>query len=287
MSAERAAISAGRRSDTGPTVRTASQAGHGTLGSPAQTTYSLDQRCPAPDPRLPCSRPPSALFLLPRLGPTPASPASDGSGGGGPVCALCRPPAGDPLRYRPAGRLARWTGAGPLRRIHEQKNPKSFGQINSIHVINGNFDSCNSCKRLGTSRLHDLHESKFPFITRIEFISTKFSIFSAHVSEVSRTAVGARHSAMAGDCISSTAANTANDIIRLFTMQANGGGPGLGLCGCINSLCRSDRLSVVPIIDECWAAVGRFISGGRGAGRRRSQEIRLRCSSDTHHMRGP
>ena len=32
-------------------------------------------------------------------------------------------------------------------------------------------------KRLGTSRLHELHESKFPFISPIEFIRSKHSIF--------------------------------------------------------------------------------------------------------------
>ena len=44
------------------------------------------------------------------------------------------------------------------------------------------FDSCNSSKRLGTSRLHELHESKFPLFTRIEFIRSKLSNFSAPVS---------------------------------------------------------------------------------------------------------
>ena len=37
---------------------------------------------------------------------------------------------------------------------------ESFERINSIRETNGNFDWCNSCKRLGTSRLHELHESK-------------------------------------------------------------------------------------------------------------------------------
>ena len=32
-----------------------------------------------------------------------------------------------------------------------------------------------------TSRLHELHESKFPFVSRIEFIRSKLSNFSAHV----------------------------------------------------------------------------------------------------------
>ena len=35
--------------------------------------------------------------------------------------------------------------------------------------------------RVRTSRLHELHESKFPFVSRIEFIRSKLSIFSAHV----------------------------------------------------------------------------------------------------------
>ena len=43
------------------------------------------------------------------------------------------------------------------------------------------FDTCNSCKRLVPSRLHELHESKFPFVSRIEFIRSKLSNFSAHV----------------------------------------------------------------------------------------------------------
>ena len=43
---------------------------------------------------------------------------------------------------------------------------ESFEPINSIRVTNENFDSCNSCKRL-VSRLHELHESKFPLVARI------------------------------------------------------------------------------------------------------------------------
>ena len=61
---------------------------------------------------------------------------------------------------------------------------ESFERINSIRETNGNFDSCNSCKRLVPSRLHELHESKFPFVSRIEFIRSKLSNFSAHVSGV-------------------------------------------------------------------------------------------------------
>ena len=51
-----------------------------------------------------------------------------------------------------------------------------------MRETNGNFDSCNSCKRLVPSRLHELLESKFPFATRIEFIRSKLSNFSAHVN---------------------------------------------------------------------------------------------------------
>ena len=67
---------------------------------------------------------------------------------------------------------------------------ESFERINSIRETNGNFDSCNSCKRLGTSRLHELHESKFPFVSRIEFIRSKLSNFSAHVSGVMDSSSG-------------------------------------------------------------------------------------------------
>ena len=65
---------------------------------------------------------------------------------------------------------------------------ESFARINSIPETNGSFDSCKSCKRLGTSRLHELHESKFPFVSGIEFIRSKLSDFSAHVSGVTATA---------------------------------------------------------------------------------------------------
>ena len=61
---------------------------------------------------------------------------------------------------------------------------ESVERINSICVTNGNFDSCNSCKQLVPSRLHELHESKFPFLTRNKFIPSKLSNFSAHVSGV-------------------------------------------------------------------------------------------------------
>ena len=61
---------------------------------------------------------------------------------------------------------------------------KNLERINSICDTNGNFDSCNSCKRLGTRRLHQLHESELPFVSGIEVIRSKFSNFSAHVSGV-------------------------------------------------------------------------------------------------------
>ena len=58
-------------------------------------------------------------------------------------------------------------------------------RINSMRETNESFDSCNSCKRLVSSRLHELHESKLSFVSRIKFIHSKLSIFiSAHVSGV-------------------------------------------------------------------------------------------------------
>ena len=60
----------------------------------------------------------------------------------------------------------------------------SFERIISILETNGNFNSCNSCKRLVPSRLHEYHELKFPFVSRIEFIRSKPSNCSAHVSGV-------------------------------------------------------------------------------------------------------
>ena len=72
---------------------------------------------------------------------------------------------------------------------------ESFERINSIRETNGNFDSCNSCKRLVLSRLHELHESKFPFVSRIEFIRSKLSNFSAHVSGVIGACRRSRHRA--------------------------------------------------------------------------------------------
>ena len=38
------------------------------------------------------------------------------------------------------------------------------------------------CKRLVPSRLHEFHESKFPFVSRLEFICSKLSNVSAPVS---------------------------------------------------------------------------------------------------------
>ena len=91
-----------------------------------------------------------------------------------------------PRRRRPAPGTVRLSGV-----VFPSTDPgymsrkiESFERINSIRETNGNFDSCNSCKRLGTSRLHELHESKFLFVSRIEFIRSKLSNFSAHVSGV-------------------------------------------------------------------------------------------------------
>ena len=45
-------------------------------------------------------------------------------------------------------------------------------------------------RKIRTSRLHELHESKFPFVSRIEFIRSKLSNFSAHVHGVIVSMVG-------------------------------------------------------------------------------------------------
>ena len=41
---------------------------------------------------------------------------------------------------------------------------------------NGSFDSCNSCKRL-PSRLHELHESRLPFVSGIELVRCNIYFF--------------------------------------------------------------------------------------------------------------
>ena len=51
-----------------------------------------------------------------------------------------------------------------------------------MRETNGNFDSCNSHKRLIPSRLHELHKPKFQLVSRSAFIRSKLLIFSAHVS---------------------------------------------------------------------------------------------------------
>ena len=75
-------------------------------------------------------------------------------------------------------------------RIHEQKNFESFERIDSIRETSESFYSYNSWKRLIPSRLHELHESKLTFVSRIEFIRSKLSIFSAHVSGVCVAEIG-------------------------------------------------------------------------------------------------
>ena len=78
--------------------------------------------------------------------------------------------------------------AWPDPRYMSRKNRKfrtdKFDTCNKNgNKTNGNFDSSNSCKRLGTSRLHESLESKFPFVTRIDLSVRNFIIFY-HVSGV-------------------------------------------------------------------------------------------------------
>ena len=51
-----------------------------------------------------------------------------------------------------------------------------------MRETNKSFASCNSCKRLVPSRLHELHESKLSFVSRVEFIRYSLSNLSAHAS---------------------------------------------------------------------------------------------------------
>ena len=67
------------------------------------------------------------------------------------------PTGGERRRRPPTGARSRcqiWP------RIHQQKILK-LERIISIRETNGNFDSRNSCTRLGTRCSHELHESKF------------------------------------------------------------------------------------------------------------------------------
>ena len=107
---------------------------------------------------LPAARPFDAIYL---------TPPNIRSGGG-------RPP--------PLGVFSAIEELRP--RIHEQKKLECFERINSMRETNGSFYSCKSCKRLGASRFQELHESKLPFVSRIEFIRLKLSKFSVHVSGV-------------------------------------------------------------------------------------------------------
>ena len=54
---------------------------------------------------------------------------------------------------------------------------ESFERIKSIRETNGNFDSCNYVNGWFPAVYTRLHESKFPFVSRIEFIRSKLSNF--------------------------------------------------------------------------------------------------------------
>ena len=117
----------------------------------------------------------------------------------------CSPPVRNQLtdahsssRYPLAAASVPRDTAEPLAPYTWEEKFESFERINSIRETNGNFDSCNSSKRLGTSRLHELHESKFPFVSRIEFIRSKLSNFSAHVYAERMFAGGHHTSAILG-----------------------------------------------------------------------------------------
>ena len=75
--------------------------------------------------------------------------------------------------WRPRGDLGR---TSPDTADAGAEKLESLELINTIRVTNRKF------KRLGTSRLHELRESKFPFVSRIKIIRPKLSNFPAHVS---------------------------------------------------------------------------------------------------------
>ena len=116
-----------------------------------------------------CAPPPSRALLAPAVVTTHrVHPARSWD---------CMPgPISPHVASRAPARAARhWS------QIHEQKKIESFQRINSISETNGNFDSCNSCKRLVLTRLHELHESKLPFFMYRIYPFETFEL-SAHVS---------------------------------------------------------------------------------------------------------
>ena len=53
---------------------------------------------------------------------------------------------------------------------------------------NGNFDLCEWCKRLETSRLHELHESQFPFVFVSNLSVLNFDFFCSCIRDRWHTA---------------------------------------------------------------------------------------------------
>ena len=103
-----------------------------------------------------------------------------------PLTPACR--AGPPLsallqvqRRRRRQRCGNRPALQPHRRVSDlrymSRKIESLERINYIRETNGSFDSCNSCKLLVPSRLHELHEWKLSFVSRIEFFRSKLSNF--------------------------------------------------------------------------------------------------------------
>ena len=67
-------------------------------------------------------------------------------------------------------RDAALSGAVDSDSVYMSSKNGSLKQINSISEANRRFDSGNSCKRLGPSRVYELHDSTLPFVWLIEFI---------------------------------------------------------------------------------------------------------------------
>ena len=67
-----------------------------------------------------------------------------------------------------------------LRRPMPRREPLMRSRRRSLDLLDPEWAGA----VLGTSRLHELHESKFPFVSRIKFIRSKLSNFSAHASGI-------------------------------------------------------------------------------------------------------
>ena len=105
-------------------------------------------------------------------------------------CRRCTARTADRASCRWGGEIDRHWATQPATPGTWAEQFESFERTNLIRETNEMFDSC---KWLGTICLHELHESILPFVSRIEFIRSKLSNCSAHVSGGQREARGKRN----------------------------------------------------------------------------------------------